>query len=129
MSESVERQVELYSGTITADTSGDWKETLLRKKAAILVNVTARSGTSPTLVPIIEISPDGSVAHFRGTVIDQETEGVLTRTTVPTSEGKITATGQYQLLLHGNLAKYIRVRFETGGTSPSFTLTVTAFLS
>jgi hypothetical protein len=129
MSGSVERIVELYSGTVTENTTGSWFETLLKKNAAILVNVTAASGTSPTLVPIIEISPDASVAHYRATVVDQETQGSLTRLTAPTSEGKITTTGQYQLLIEGNISKYIRVRFELGGTSPSFTLTVTADLS
>lgn len=124
----VERLLTLYDGTITENTTGAAKEVQLYKSAAILVNVTAVSGTSPTLVPTIEISPDNSAWFHRAVVIDHETEGVLTRTTAPTVEGKIQTAGKYELLLDAHLAKYIRANFVVGGTSPSFTLKAIAFL-
>lgn len=128
MSTDIERVLTLYNGVVSADGAGSAKETLLREKATVIVNVTAASGTTPTLVPTIEISKDNSVWHHRGVVIDHETAGVLTRTTVPTVEGKLQTTGQYQLFLDGHLGKYMRVNFAVTGTSASFTVLVEAYL-
>lgn len=124
----IKRELTLYEGTIDEDTVGEAFLTYLRTRASILVNVTAKSGTTPTLVPTIEISPDNVNWFHRAVVIDHETEGDLTRLTVPTVEGKIQTTGKYELLLEGHLAEYMRANFVVGGDSPSFTLKAIAFL-
>ena len=124
----ISRVVELYSGTITETTTGEGKEVPLADFCHILVDVTAQSGTNDTLVPTIQVSHDNSEWFDRGVVIDEVTEGSLTRTTAPTTEAKILAAGNYQLMLHGQLAKYMRVVLTVAGTSVSITLSVRAVL-
>ncbi|TSA40268.1 hypothetical protein D4Q85_00080 [bacterium] len=126
---TIEQLKTLFSGTVTADESETAVAVYRSQHAAILVNVTAKSGTTPTLVPTIEISDDFVIFYHRGTVVDHETQGVLTRTTAPTVEGKIQTTGQYELMLDGNIGKFMRVSFVLSGTDPSFTLTVKAILT
>lgn len=80
------------------------------------VNVTAASGTTPTLLLTVEDSLDGTA--WRGT-----TSG---STAVATS-ASITATGTYWFHVNAgtNFGDRIRLKWTIGGTTPSFTFSVT----
>jgi hypothetical protein len=75
-------------------------------RVAIYVNVTAASGTTPTLDLVLEDSPDGGATWFPVATAPQ-----------------ITATGlraiRTDLSMHGDL----RLSWAIGGTTPSFTFT------
>ena len=96
--------------------------------ASIVLHVSASGGTNETLVPEVEMSPNGRRWGHLRTIIDTETEGDLTRLTVPTVEGKILAAGTFSVLIPNLLTKYIRLNLTLGGTSPTFTLKAVAFL-
>ena len=80
---------------------------------AILVNVTAVAGTTPTMRLSIEDTPDGT-----------------TWFPVTTAAADITAAGQYRIFIthsvHGPTNPRVRLRWVIGGTSPSFTFTAIA---
>ena len=71
-----------------------------------LINVTAVSGTSPTMDCKAQFSWDNSTYY--------DTDASATQ---------ISSTGQYSIPVT-NFGKYIRFDYEMGGTSPSFTFTV-----
>ena len=96
-------------------------------ECTVVVYVSAASGTTPTLVPEVEISGDDTRWAHRYTITDTDTAGVLTRLTVPTVEGKITVTGTYNCQLVGNLGKYMRIGLTVGGTNPSFTTKIVGY--
>lgn len=72
-------------------------------EATLCVNVTAASGTSPTLAVSYEISPDGGTTWF-----------------THTAGATITAAGNQVIQLTG-LGRASRVTATIGGTAPSFT--------
>lgn len=89
----------------------------LGDRAVVVINVSAVSGTSPTLAPYINVSP---------TVGGTKTKVAQ----LP----NISAVGQYEIPLSGNLvntlvptAEAIGIGWTVGGTTPSFT--VEAFLA
>ena len=86
--------------------------------AAITINVTAASGTTPTLVAKLQYSPDGTIW------IDYTTKPVT---------ATISATGQTTLVVYPGvtevansavslpLPRTLRMHYTIGGTTPSFT--------
>ncbi len=73
----------------------------------VFLNVSAVSGTSPTLDVTIEDSPDGTNWY---------THTSFTQATATTKEAKRIS----------NFGKFVRINYTIGGTSPSFTFEVVA---
>lgn len=74
-------------------------------EATAYVNVTAASGTTPTVLPTLESSPDGVVwaTHTAGAAM--------------------TAAGSQMIKAAGNIGRFVRLNFlAVGGTTPSFTI-------
>ncbi|MFZ5989392.1 MAG: hypothetical protein ACOYWZ_20035 [Bacillota bacterium] len=74
-------------------------------EAQIFLNITAVSGTTPTLDITVEYSPDNSEWYSH------------------TSFSQKTATGKDSLRLTG-IGGYLRVKYTIAGTTPSFTFSV-----
>jgi len=92
------------------------------RDAMLVVNVTAVSGSTPTLIVAVETSDD-NITWFHNTIlVDKERPGSLTRLTAPTDEAKITTVSKHIAWLN-NLSRYTRLVLIIGGTTPSFTIT------
>jgi len=92
------------------------------RDAMLVVDVTAVSGTTPTLIVAVETSDD-NITWFHNTIlVDKERPGSLTRLTAPTDEAKITTVSSHIARLK-NLSRYTRLVLTIGGTTPSFTIT------
>lgn len=90
--------------------------------AILEVDITAVSGTTPTLIVAVETSEDG-ITWFHNTILaDKERQGSLTRLTAPTDEAKITTVSKHVAWLK-NLSRSMRLALTIGGTTPSFTIT------
>lgn len=76
-------------------------------ESIVLLNVTAASGTGPTLDVKIQTSDDNSDWYDLGSSFSQ-----------------ITAVSKPAALKLTNFGKYIRAVYTIGGTSPSFTFTI-----
>lgn len=120
-------EYEFFGTVVTADINSGVVDVSRYDEATVIVVVSAASGTTPTLVPEVEVSGDGTNFVHRCTIIDPYTQGSLTRTTVPTVEGKIQATGVFNCQLTGNLCRYMRLGLTVGGTTPSFTIVATGY--
>ena len=108
--------VKTASENSASQASDDFRDGLLE------VDVTAVSGTTPTLIVAVETSED-DVTWFHNTVLtDKERQGSLTRLTAPTDEAKIKKISEHLAWIK-NLSRYIRLVLTIGGTTPSFTLT------
>ena len=107
------RYTVLTSSARTATGQQELQATNDYGNVAILVNVTAVSGTTPTMRLSIEDSPDGT-----------------TWFPVATAPADITAAGQHRIFIthstHGPTNPRLRLRWVIGGTTPSFTFTATA---
>jgi hypothetical protein len=77
----------------------------------VQLNVTAASGTTPTLDVVLEDSVDGS--NFNAI-----TGGTFTQ---------FTATGRQAIDITAPFTDNIRARWTVGGTTPSFTFSVVAY--
>jgi len=77
-----------------------------RGAAKLLLEVTAASGTTPTLDVVVETSPSGSGSWKQVGAFDQ-----------------VTAAGLQRLPVAG-LERYVRVSWTIGGTTPSFTFAI-----
>jgi hypothetical protein len=100
----------LYSGTVTASGNSADISVDNYSSARFWIKVTAVSGTSPTL----DVYIDGKYEQTG------DYEPLASKT-------GITATGGYLIGQIDNFVfRYIRIRWVLGGTSPSFTFTVTA---
>ena len=110
--------VKLYSGTVTA--SGDSKTAYLWippfiSRANFFLNVTAASGTSPTLdVSVITMHP-----RITGHTADWYILQAFTQKTTTGKEKKSIAAG---------VGDKLAVTWTVGGTTPSFTFNVYAEL-
>lgn len=80
------------------------------RKGVAYLNITAASGTSPTLDVKLEDSADG-----------------VTFYTVATFAQKV-AAGAERIVLNGPIGRHLRVAYTVGGTTPSFTFDVKAIL-
>lgn len=92
------------SATKTATATGDAVETGDRRVARLKLDVTAASGTSPTLDVDVETSRDGSTWY---------TSGSFTQATAVGGEEKLFM-----------LDRFVRAKATIGGTTPSFTFSV-----
>jgi len=99
----------LASGTRTSSDNTSDIDILYYRNLDILIDVTAVSGTSPTL----DVYIDGKFT-------------AVGKYYPIASQTGITATGQWLLQLRNIPYRYIRVRWAIGGTSPSFTFGVYA---
>jgi len=100
----------LYSGTVTASGNSNNIDVSLYGSMRVEAKVTSISGTSPSIDVYVDGLYEGS----------NDWEPLLSKT-------GITATGSYFLGQVDNLAfRYIRVRWNVSGTSPSITFTVYA---
>ncbi len=80
------------------------------KTLRVQLDVTAFAGTSPTLDVVIEDTLDGTNANVLGTFAQR------------------VGTGREVLNITIPFAERIRVRWTIGGTAPSFTFSVLAYL-
>lgn len=110
------------AATKTASENSASVRTTHFKKARLDVDVTAASGTTPTLVIEVQTSYDGTEWFPAATLTDKERQGSLTRLTAPTDEAKITVVGNYTCEID-NLSDYARLALTITGTTPSFTFT------
>src|SRR5512139_3851285 len=93
------------TGTLTADLSA-------YEDGALLINVTAATGTTPTLRPFLQVSPDGGTTWYGSA------------TASPCAAGAdITTTGTYYYDFTGHAGALTRLAWTIGGTTPSFTFT------
>jgi hypothetical protein len=81
---------------------------------ALLVNVTAASGTTPSMTLTVQWSHDGTNFADNDTAADTFTAITTTKTTVKTFPIK---------------APFYRVAWAITGTTPSFTFTVSSYLA
>ena len=107
------------SAARTATVAGTTVTNYNARGAVITINVTAASGTTPTLVAKLQYSPDGGT-----TWIDYTTKPVT---------ATISTTGQTTLVVYPGvtevanaavslpLPRTIRMHYTIGGVSPSFT--------
>lgn len=79
------------------------------------LNVTAVSGTTPSLTAAVQTSPDDGTTWF--TLATAEMTG---------QTAAITATGQYRLSSNAPIGARTRCLFTISGTTPSFTITANA---
>lgn len=112
-----------YSGAVKTASEYSASQASDKFRDAVLeVDVTAVSGTTPTLIVAAETSED-DVTWFHNTILtDKERQGSLTRLTVPTDEAKITTVTKHIVWLR-NLSRHMRLSLTIAGTTPSFTLT------
>lgn len=92
-------------GTRTASGSGGAAVSAHRTDARLTLDVTAVSGTSPTMTVTVETAGDGVTWSAVGTFT------------------AVTATGTQRKTFFG-LDQYVRVSWTVGGTTPSFTFSV-----
>lgn len=94
------------SGSVdTLDLSKHVVATRLSKQLIVQLNVTAASGTTPTLDVLVEHSIDKINWYTLGTFAEKVAAGT-------------------ELLTLANAAKFIRTSWTIGGTDPSFTFQV-----
>lgn len=119
LSSQAKAAVALKAQTITADASGAGVDTTGYDRVTFQVNVGTVTGTSPTLdITLQESSDDGGSDAYANV-----TSGTITQITDSNDESIY--------LLEVNAAKrerYLRLDFNTGGTSPSYPISATAWL-
>jgi hypothetical protein len=108
------------SGAETASTTGTGVEVGEGQAVNVTVDVTAVSGTTPTMTVVIEGSNDGTNWYELGTI---GANGAKVGQ-VGTAPSNLTATATVRASLPG--ARHVRSRSVIGGTTPSFTYSVLA---
>jgi hypothetical protein len=108
------------SGAEIASTTGATVEVGEGGNLNVVVDITAASGTTPTMTVVIEGSTDGTNWYALGT-FGANGYAVGSVATAPTN---ITGVSTIRGALPG--ARYVRYRSVIGGTTPSFTYSVTA---
>ena len=100
--------ITLFSGTVTASGSGSVVDLGPGPNLgmAFYLDVTAVSGTTPTLDVVVQDSPDGSVWYDLVTF------------------ARKTGVSKEVQRLASPFARRLRVSYTVGGTSPSFTFSV-----
>jgi hypothetical protein len=97
------------SARVTSGNSGNGVFIGENSEAVIYLDVTAASGTTPTLAVIVEDTIDGT---------NWDTIASFTQATGITREVKRIS----------NLSRYIRIKYTIGGTTPSFTFCVRGYI-
>ncbi len=106
------------SGAETASTTGASVEIGDKSILNLVVDVTAASGTTPTLVVVIEGSDDGLTWYELGRIgSDGYRDG-----SVGTAPANFTAVATVRSSIPA--ARFVRYRSIIGGTTPSFTFSV-----
>ena len=102
----------LFTGTVTANGQGNTFDLgdLGQLSIVSYLDITAASGTTPTLNVIVQDSPDGTIWDTLLTHTQQTGAAINTQRT------------------NGAIGRYIRVSYTVGGTTPSFTFTVSALM-
>ena len=97
-------------------------------------DVTAASGTSPTLDTALQISPDGGTTFYSVMRFAQVTTTNQQRITFQPIQGRGEASSQAALADTGGqvtanqpISTIIKFKFTIGGTSPSFTVQIAMF--
>lgn len=109
------------SSAETVSTNGATVEVGEGGALSVSVNVTAVSGTTPTMTVVIEGSQDNTTWYTLGTF---GSNGYNVGSVVTAVANFTVAAGPILGALAG--ARYIRYRSVIGGTTPSFTYVVTA---
>jgi hypothetical protein len=104
-----EQVVLVPSGSYTADGDGAPHATGAAATLRLTLNVTAASGTGPTMTATVQHSEDGTTWRNH------------------TSFAAATAVGTQRLVLSA-LDRFVRCSWTVGGTTPSFTFSVTGEL-
>lgn len=99
---------------VAADTRAAAIDVQNKTQLLFLVNVTAVSGTTPTLDIYLDATVDGSSPYYR---LEPQA------TTTPGSLIQITTTGTYAIPYTKPFGRFVSLFYKVGGTSPSFTLT------
>jgi len=114
--------ITFYSAAVKTESENSAsQDTSKYRNAMLIVDVTAVSGTTPTLVIQVQTSPDGTNWYHNSMVTDKDREGSLTRLTAPTDEAKITTVSSH-ICWCKDLSKYTRLALTITGTTPSFTV-------
>lgn len=109
------------SGAETESTTGTARNTADNSGSLyVVVSVTAATGTTPTMTVVIEGSEDGTNWFTLGTV---GANGYAAGTTA-TAPSNFTAAATVRAAFPA--MQYVRSRSVIGGTTPSFTYSVTA---
>lgn len=108
------------AGAETASTTSSWNELGDMGAMNLLVNITAISGTTPTMLLTIEGTNDLITAY---TLARVGANGVIYGANALTDPTNFT-TGTYAVLCALVSARYVRSRSVIGGTTPSFTYSV-----
>jgi hypothetical protein len=106
------------SGAEGASVTGSPMELGDASVMTLAADVTAASGTSPTLVVVIEGSDDGITWHELGRI---GSDGYRAGS-VGTAPANFTTTGKVWATLPAT--RFVRYRSVIGGTTPSFTFSV-----
>lgn len=123
------------SQTVTATgNSGalDWPSDI--DSAVILMDVTAASGTSPTMDVAIQLTPDDGITFYTVSRFAQASAAFIRAKTFLTHQGDGTAAAVVAVadiggVLEANIpfTNQIRILWTVGGTNPSFTFTLWAW--
>lgn len=109
------RRILLYSGTVaaTGNSHSSSKDVSQFKEASFFLNVTAASGTTPTLaVKVVTKNPGPGIDKWGDVVSFTQATGI-------THEVKPIAA---------NIGERVALEWTAGGTTPSFTFSVYAYV-
>ncbi len=98
----------LYNGTVTANNAGSNAPVGGYQTGVLAIDVTAVSGTTPTLDLLLEFFDSASGKWFP-----------IPGVTIP----QLTAAGKVALAVTGSFGDNVRLSWTLGGTLPSFTFT------
>lgn len=116
--------VDKSAAAIAADTQGAAWLAEEYRELQLQVDVTAVSGTTPTLDITLQCSDDATTwFDFPSTGQHGATLAQITDATGPNGDG----TGGY-MQCYSNIGKYVRIDYDVEGTNPSFTLTAKLIL-
>lgn len=107
------------SGAETASTTHDTVRTKQHNVASVTVDVTASSGTTPTLVVVVEGSDDETTWVELGRIGANGYRSGSVGTAPSNFTGAASGAGVFPA------PQYVRTRSIVGGTTPSFTYSVT----
>lgn len=108
------------SGAETASTTHAGLNTKAAAVATVTVAVTAASGTTPTMTVVVEGSNDSSTWFELGTIGANGYRAGSVGTAPSNFTGAATVRGVFPAV------QYLRTRSIVGGTTPSFTYSVSA---
>lgn len=121
--EYVDKVLTFYSAAVKTASENSASQASDKFRDGLLeVDVTAVSGTTPTLIVTVETSEDDVTYFHSATLTEKLAAGSLIRLTAPTTEAMIQTVSKHKMWLK-NLSRYTRLALTIAGMSPSFTLT------